>query len=98
MARRREDNAQARQALETWLTQKPGAGIVVAAIDELPDGALDVSMRLSAVTGYHVLGLMQALVKQTVATVEETPLAKLSPEYETLMEIKALLEDGPGKD
>jgi hypothetical protein len=97
MARTPEDNADARQALETWLTQKPGAAIVVAAIDDLPGGVLDVSMRLSAFSGYHLMGLMQALVEQVLASVADAPDgAKLAPEYETLLQIKELIESGPG--
>jgi len=40
------------------------------------------------------MGLIQALVNHTLAVVEQTPVATASQEYETLSEIKGLLDGG----
>ena len=95
MPRNPEDAAEARRALEDWIRDRPNASIVVAAIDEQADGALDIGMRLSALTGYHLIGLMEALVDHTLKVLAQSPVAAASRDYETLCEIKALLDEGP---
>lgn len=89
-----EDVAEARRALEDWIRDRPNASIVVAAIDEQADGALDIGMRLSTLPGYHLIGLIKALVDHTLTVVEQSPVATASREYETLCDIKALLDGG----
>jgi hypothetical protein len=92
MRRKSEVSAEARQALETWLIQKPGAAIVVAAIDECSDGALNIATWVSALTGYHLLALMRALLDQAMEGFEETQRIEVTPEYERLLKIKELLD------
>lgn len=86
---------QRRRALEDWIRDQLNASIVVAAIDEQADGVLDVGMRLSALTGYHLIGLMQALVDHTLKVLAQSPVTTASRDHETLCEIKALLDEGP---
>jgi len=38
---------------------------------------------------------MQALTEETLKAAVQTPAAKLSPEYDRLLKIKALLDGGP---
>ena len=87
-----EDEEGARQALEEWLRERPDAGIVVAAIDRLPDDTLDVVVKLSRLTGYQLIGLVQALLQQALDIAAETPGAALDPEFERLQQAKALLD------
>ena len=87
-----EDDQGARQALEDWLRERPEAGIVVAAIERLPDDTLDVEVKLSRLTGYQLLGLVQALLQQAIDLAAETPGAALDPDFERLQRAKALLE------
>ena len=87
-----EDDVSARQALEDWLRDRPEAAIVVAAIDRLPDDTLDVAVKLSQLTGYHLIGLVQALLQEAIDMVAETPGATLDPDFERLRQAKALLE------
>jgi hypothetical protein len=94
MPRTPEDAVEARQALESWLTQKPGASIIVAAIDEQPDGSLDLGMGLSALTGYHIIGLMEALADQALSIADEVPEVKESPEYDRLLRVKQMIAGG----
>jgi|SRR6185437_1372719 hypothetical protein len=89
-----EDVAEARRALEDWIRDRPNGSIVVASIDEQADGALDIGLRLSALTGYHLIGLIQALVGHTLTVLEQSPVATASRDYETLCYIKALLDGG----
>ena len=91
----REDDQAAKQALEDWLEERPDAGIVVAAIDRLPDDTLDVEVKLSRLTGYQLIGLVQALLQQAIDIASETPGAELDPDFERLQRAKALL-DGEG--
>jgi hypothetical protein len=90
MPRNPEDDLQARRSLDEWLTERPDAAIVVAAIDQRQDEGLDVGLRFSALTAYHLLGLMQVLIDHTMTIFEETG-ASQSPEYDTLRQVKALL-------
>lgn len=94
MPRKPEDSAAARQALETWLSQKPGASILVAAIDEQADGGLDVAMFLGGLTGYQILGLMEALADQAIATADAVPAVKESPLNDRLLRIKEMIAGG----
>ena len=87
-----EDDQGARQALEAWLLERPEAGIVVAAIDRLPDDTLDVEVKLSRLTGYQLIGLVQALLQQAIDLAAETPGAVRDPDFERLQRAKALLE------
>lgn len=87
-----EDDQGARQALEDWLRERPDAGIVVAAIDRLPDDTLDVAVKLSRLTGYQLIGLAQALLQQAIDIALENPGAVLDPEFERLQQAKALLD------
>jgi hypothetical protein len=87
-----EDDQGARQALEEWLCERPEAGIVVAAIDRLPDDTLDVVVKLSRLTGYQLIGLVQALLQQAIDIASETPGADLDPDFERLKGAKALLD------
>ncbi|HEY3919565.1 MAG TPA: hypothetical protein VGL83_17385 [Stellaceae bacterium] len=87
-----EDENEARAALEEWLEDKPEAAIVVAAIDRNPDDTLDVALKLSRLTAYHLVGLVQALLQQALDAAEATPGAGLDPELETLRRAKALLD------
>jgi hypothetical protein len=89
-----EDLAEARRALEDWIRDRPNGSIVVASIDEQADGALDIGVRLSALNGHRLTGLIQALVDHTLTIIEQSPVATASREYETLCEIKALLDGG----
>jgi hypothetical protein len=91
MPRAPEDSAEAQQALTTWLSQKPDAAIVVAAMDEQPDGSIDIEVRLSALTVYHILGLMEALADQAIAIVDKLPGVEESPGYDRLLRIKEML-------
>jgi hypothetical protein len=91
MPRTPEDAAEARQALETWLTQKPGASIIVAAIDEQPDRSLDIALRLSALTGFRIMGFMEALADQALSIAEKVPEVKELPEYDHLLRIKEMI-------
>ena len=88
----REDDQAAKQALEDWLKERPDAGIVVAAIERLPDDTLDVEVKLSRLTGYQLIGLVQALLQQALDIASETPGAELDPDFERLQRAKALLE------
>ena len=88
-----EDDQSARQALEDWLRDRPDAAIVVAAIDRLPDDTLDVAVKMSQLSGYHLIGLVQALLQEAIDMVAETPGATLDPDFERLRQAKALLED-----
>lgn len=87
-----EDDEGARQALEDWLKERPDAGIVVAAIDRLPDDTLDVAVKLSRLTGYQLIGLVQALLQQAIDIAAETPGADLDPDFDRLQRAKALLD------
>jgi hypothetical protein len=87
-----EDDEGARQALEDWLKERPEAGIVVAAIDRLPNNTLDVVVKLSRLTGYQLIGLVQALLQQAIDIASETPGADLDPDFERLQQAKALLD------
>ena len=87
-----EDDEGARQALEDWLKERPEAGIVVAAIDRLPNNTLDVVVKLSRLTGYQLIGLVQALLQQAIDIASETPGADLDPDFEQLQQAKALLD------
>jgi hypothetical protein len=87
-----EDDQAARQALEEWLSERPEAGIVVAAIDRLSDDTLDVVVKLSRLTGYQLIGLVQALLQQAIDIASETPGANLDPDFERLKQAKALLD------
>ena len=89
-----DDDEGARQALEAWLRERPEAGIVIAAIDSLPDETLDVEVKLSRLTGYQLIGLVQALLQQAIDIASETPGAEPDPDFERLQRAKALLEDG----
>lgn len=93
-----DDDEGARQALETWLGERPEAGIVVAAIDCLLDETLDVEVKLSRLTGYQLIGLVQALLQQAIDIASETPGAELDPDFERLQRAKALLEGGSGPE
>ena len=86
------DDEGARQALEDWLKERPEAGIVVAAIDRLPNNTLDVVVKLSRLTGYQLIGLVQALLQQAIDIASETPGADLDPDFERLQQAKALLD------
>ena len=87
-----EDDEAAKQALEEWLRERPEAGIVVAAVDRLPDDTLDVEVKLSRLTGYQLIGLVQALLQQAIDLAAETPGVELDPDFERLQRAKALLE------
>jgi hypothetical protein len=87
-----EDDEGARQAFEDWLKERPEAGIVVAAIDRLPNNTLDVVVKLSRLTGYQLIGLVQALLQQAIDIASETPGADLDPDFERLQQAKALLD------
>jgi len=87
-----EDDQGARQALEEWLKERPQAGIVVAAVDRLPDDTLDIEVKLSRLTGYQLIGLVQALLQQAIDIALETPGAALDPDFERLQKAKALLD------
>jgi ribosomal protein S18 acetylase RimI-like enzyme len=95
--REREDDAAARQALDDWLRQRPSAAIVIAAIDRLPDDTLDITLRLGRVSGYQLIGLVQALLQQAIETVGQIPGVTLDPDFERLRQAKALL-DAQGVD
>jgi hypothetical protein len=77
-----------------WIRDRPLASIVVAVIDEQPNGELDIGLRLSAISGYRLIGLIQALIGHTLTVVEQSPVATGSQEYDVLREIKALLDGG----
>jgi len=87
-----EDDQAARQALDEWLRERPEAGIIVAAIDRLPDDTLDAEVKLSRLTGYQLIGLVQALLQQAIDWASETPGVELDPDFERLQRAKALLE------
>jgi hypothetical protein len=87
-----DDDQGARQALDEWLRRRPEAGIVVAAIDCLPDDTLDVEVKLSRLTGYQLIGLVQALLQQAIDIASETPGAELDPDFDRLQRAKALLD------
>jgi hypothetical protein len=87
-----EDDEGARQALEDWLKERPEAGIVVAAIDRLPNNTFDVVVKLSRLTGYQLIGLVQALLQQAIDIASETSGADLDPDFERLQQAKALLD------
>jgi hypothetical protein len=87
-----EDDEAARQALDDWLKERPEAGIVVAAIDRLPDDTLDVAVKLSRLTGYQLIGLVQALLQQAIDIASETPGADLDPDFARLQRAMALLD------
>lgn len=87
-----EDDNEARAALEEWLTEKPDAAVVVAAIDRNEDDTLDIALKLSRLTAYHLIGLVQALLQRTLDSAEATPRASLDPELEILRQAKALLD------
>jgi hypothetical protein len=89
---RTEDDQAARQALDEWLRERPEAGIIVAAIDWLPDDTLDVEVKLSRLTSYQLIGLVQALLQQAIDWASETPGVELDPDFERLQRAKALLE------
>ena len=93
-----DDDQAAKQALEDWLKERPDAGIVVAAIDRLPDDTLDVEVKLSRLTGYQLIGLVQALLQQAIDIASETPGAELDPDFERLQRAKALLEGESAPD
>lgn len=97
MARDPEDDIEATRALAQWLEDKPDASIVVAAIDQGQSDELDIALRLSRLTAYHLIGLVQVLVEHVVTIVEETPEPDLQPEYETLLKVKELLDGGARK-
>lgn len=86
-----EDDDAAREALEEWLRDRPHAAIVVAAVDRLPDDTLEIGMKLSRITGYHIIGLAQALLKEAIATAEASG-SLLDPEMEKLRQAFALLD------
>jgi len=86
-----EDDDAARQALEEWLSDRPNAAIVVAAIDRLPDDTLEIGIKLSRLTGYHLIGLAQALLQQAIETAEISG-SLLDPELEKLRQAIALLD------
>ena len=87
-----EDDEGARQALNDWLEERPDAGIVVAAIDRLPNDTLDVAVKLSRLTGYQLIGLVQALLQQAIDIALETPGADRDPDFGRLLRAKALLD------
>lgn len=89
-----EDDDAAREALEDWLRERPNAAIVVAAVDHLPDETLDIGMKLSRLTGYHLVGLAQALLQQAIASAE-TSGNVLGSEIEKLRQALALLDSDP---
>jgi hypothetical protein len=86
-----EDDDAAREALEEWLKDRPHAAIVVATIDRLPDDTLDIGMKLSRLTGYHLIGLAQALLQQAIEMAEASG-SVLDPELEKLRQAIALLD------
>jgi hypothetical protein len=94
MLRKQQDSADARQALETWLSQKPDASILVAAIDQQADGGLDIAMFLGGLTGYQIIGLMETLADQAIATADAVPAVKDSPLYDRLLRIKEMIAGG----
>jgi hypothetical protein len=88
-----DDDDGARQALDEWLKERPDAGIVIAAIDRLPDDTLDVVVKLSRLSGYHLIGLVQALLQQAMDIALETaPNAALDPEFQRIEQAKELLD------
>src|SRR5581483_9278311 len=87
-----EDDDAAREALEEWLRDRPNAAIVVAAVDRLPDDTLEIGMKLSRLTGYHLIGLAQALLKEAIATAVASGNI-LDPELEKLKTAVSLLDD-----
>jgi hypothetical protein len=93
-----EDDEDARQALEDLLKDRPSAGIVVAAVDRLPDDTLDVALKLSQLTGYHLIGLVQALLQEAINLAAENPGVTLDPEFTRLQQAKALLDPEPAQE
>jgi hypothetical protein len=87
-----EDDDGARQALEDLLRDRPHAGIVVAAVDRLPDDTLDVALKFSRLSGFHLVGLVQALLQEAIDLAAENQDAAFQPEFARLLQAKALLD------
>jgi hypothetical protein len=91
-----EDDEEARTALNQWLIDQPEAAIIVAAINRGTGDELDISLHLSCMTPYQLVGLIQALLAQAIeAASRQSGGANRSPELDALREVQAFLEGGP---
>jgi hypothetical protein len=95
MRRDPEDDETVRAALDQWLNEQPEASIIVAAINRGTGDELDVSLRLSHMTPYQLVGLIQALLAQAIEAASRQRGADRSPELDALREVQDFLEGGP---
>jgi hypothetical protein len=96
MRRDPEDDEAVRAALNQWLDEQPEAVVIVAAINRGTHDELDVSLRLSRMTPYQLVGLIQALLAQAIEAASRQPGgADRSPELDALREVQDFLEGGP---
>jgi hypothetical protein len=91
-AARSSQAAAAKSSPFDWLRQRPSGAFVIAAIDNLPDNTLDIALKLGRVSGYQLIGLVQALLQQAIETVARIPGVALDPDFERLRQAKALFD------
>jgi hypothetical protein len=94
MARDLQDDPILLRSLKGWLRDKPCASCVVAAIDPGENDELEISLQLSHLSAYQLIGLIQALLDHTIAIAEDVhgDTAESSTEVNRLRAAQATLD------
>jgi hypothetical protein len=92
MPRDAQDDLDLLRSLKVWLRDKPRASFIVAAMDEQEDGELEISIQLSRLSAYQLVGLIQAVIAHTIGMAEAAHGQKAAVEIDRLRRAQAVFD------